>query len=77
VDAHPWSIQGQVGWGHGQPELLGGSPVHGRGLGLSGLRGPFQPKPLHNTTIQTTSLEKWLMHDTAPTAIDKDFFKIT
>jgi len=23
--------QGQVGWGSGQPELVGGSPVHGRG----------------------------------------------
>ena len=29
--------QGQVGWGPGQPELVGGSPAHGRGLGLSGL----------------------------------------
>ena len=24
-------IQGQVGWGPGQPELVGGSPTHGRG----------------------------------------------
>ena len=25
-------IQGQVGWGPGQPELVGGSPAHGWGL---------------------------------------------
>ena len=37
VDAHSWSIQGQAGWGPGQPELVGGSPAHGRGLGLGGL----------------------------------------
>jgi len=29
--------QGQVGWGTGQPELVGDSPVHGRGLELGDL----------------------------------------
>jgi len=27
----PGGAQGQVGWGPGQPELVGGSPTHGRG----------------------------------------------
>jgi len=31
------AVQGQVGWGPGQAELVGGSPAHGRGLELSGL----------------------------------------
>mgnify|MGYP001864531359 CR=1 FL=1 len=30
-------IQGQVGWGPGQPELLGGSTANGRGLDLGDL----------------------------------------
>jgi len=30
-------VQGQVGWGPGQPELLGGNPDCGRELELSGL----------------------------------------
>ena len=29
--------QGQVGWGPGQPEMVGGSPAHGTGVGLGGL----------------------------------------
>jgi len=33
----PGGTQGQVGWGPGQPELVGGSPAHGRGLVLGGL----------------------------------------
>ena len=33
VDA-PYSLaQGQVGWGPGQPDLVGGSSVHGRTAG--------------------------------------------
>ena len=28
---------GQAGWGPGQPELVGGSPAQGRGLGLDSL----------------------------------------
>ena len=38
----PGSAQGQVAWGPGQPDLVGGSPAHGMGLGLAGLWGPFQ-----------------------------------
>ena len=34
------------GWmGPGQPELMG-APDHNRGVGLGGLLGPFQPKPV-------------------------------
>ena len=40
----PGDIQGQVGWGLGQPELVGGSPDHGRQLELDDLSGPFQFK---------------------------------
>jgi len=28
----PGSAQGQVGWGPGQPGLVGGNPAYGRGL---------------------------------------------
>ena len=38
----PGDIQGQVGWGPGQLELVGGSPAYGGGVGLGGLSGPFQ-----------------------------------
>ena len=31
------STQGWAGWGPGQPELVGGSPAHSRGLELCGL----------------------------------------
>ena len=34
VDAPiPGSVQGQVGWGFGQPGLVEGVPAHGRGVG--------------------------------------------
>ena len=33
----PGCVQGQVGWGPGQPKLVGGSPAHSRGLKLDGL----------------------------------------
>jgi len=29
----PGDVQGQVGWGPGQPELVGGSPAHSRRVG--------------------------------------------
>ena len=29
----PGGIQGQVGWGPGQPELVGGSPARGKRVG--------------------------------------------
>jgi len=31
-------VQGQVGWGRGQPYLLGGNPPHGREVGTPYLR---------------------------------------
>ena len=36
----PGGAQGQVGWGPGQPELVGGSPTHGRGWGWVGFKVP-------------------------------------
>ena len=33
----PGGAQGWVGWDTVQPELVGGSPAHGMGLGLGGL----------------------------------------
>ena len=30
-----------------QPELVGGSPAHGRRVGLDDLLGPLQPKPFY------------------------------
>ena len=29
----PGRVQGQVGWGFGQPGLVEGVPAHGRGMG--------------------------------------------
>ena len=43
----PGGIQSQVGWGPGQPQLVGSGPAHGRGLGLGGICGPFQLKPFY------------------------------
>ena len=45
------SVQGQVGWGPGQPELVGGSPAHGREMEHHGLYGLFQPKPFYDSLI--------------------------
>jgi len=42
----PGDAQGQVGWGPGSSDLVGGSPAHSRVLELDGLQYPFQPKPL-------------------------------
>jgi len=39
----PGGAQGQVGWGSGQPELVGGSPAHGRGWGSVGFEAPSNP----------------------------------
>ena len=39
----PGGAQGRVGWGPGQPELVGGQPAHGRGLGLVGSEVPSNP----------------------------------
>jgi len=33
----PGGTQGQVAWGSGHPELVGGSPANGMGLELDGL----------------------------------------
>jgi len=33
----PGGVQDQVGWGFGQPGLVGGVPAHGRGLEPDGL----------------------------------------
>ena len=33
----PGRVQGQVGWGFGQPGLVEGVPACGRGVGLDGL----------------------------------------
>ena len=33
----PGSAQGWIGWGPGQPDVVGCSPAHGWGLGLGGL----------------------------------------
>ena len=39
----PGGVQGQAGWGSGQPDLVGGSPACSRGLELGDLQGPFNP----------------------------------
>ena len=47
----PGGIQGQVGWGPGQPELVGGSSAHGRELELDDLLSPFQPNLFFDSMI--------------------------
>ena len=50
----PGGVQGQAGWGSGQPGLVVGDPAHSRG----GLKpddhcGPFQPRPFYYYIIYT------------------------
>lgn len=30
---HPGGVQSRIGWGPGQPDLEGGNPDHGKGIG--------------------------------------------
>ena len=43
------SIQGQAGWGFGQPGLEGGVPAYSRELELNDLKGLFQLKPFYDS----------------------------
>ena len=43
VGAPSLEVQGQVGWGPGQPELLGGSPAHSTGWDWVGFEVPSSP----------------------------------
>lgn len=47
----PGITQGQAGWGCGQPGVERGVPAYSRGLELGDLKGPFQPKPFHDSMI--------------------------
>lgn len=47
----PVAVQGQAGWGPRQPDLLVGSPVHGKGLELSDFCDPFQPQSFYDFMI--------------------------
>ena len=48
-------VQGQVGWGSGQPGLVldmeDGSPECGRGLEFHDPWGPLQPKPSYDSIL--------------------------
>lgn len=52
-------VQGPLGWGLGQLDLLGGNPVHGRGLELDNAVGLFQHKVFCDFMI-TGSEAGWL-----------------
>lgn len=39
-------MKGQAGWGLGQPNVVGGISVHGRGVGV---RSPFRHKPFYDS----------------------------
>lgn len=43
--------KGQVGYGSGQSDLVGESPVHCKGLILSDLKGPFKPRSFSDSMI--------------------------
>jgi len=51
----PGGVQGQVGWGPGQPGLVldteVGGHACGRGLALDDPWGPFQPKLFYDSVI--------------------------
>ena len=49
--------QGQVGWGPGLPDLEGGNPAHGPGLGLDDLWGCFQPRPFYDSMSFSNSIQ--------------------
>jgi len=40
----PGNIQGQVGWGSDQPDLVEDVPAHSRRIGYMTFKGPFQTK---------------------------------
>jgi len=56
----PGGTQGQVGWGHGQPELVGGSPAHGRSRGWMAFKVPsnLSHSLIHNSMIPRTSSKR-------------------
>ena len=45
----PGGIQGQAGYGSGQPGLVVGDPAHSRGLKLDDHCGPFRPWPFYDS----------------------------
>ena len=51
----PGGVQGQVGWGPGQPVLVlngeVGGPTCSRGLEIHDPQGPFQPRPFCDSVI--------------------------
>ena len=47
----PGGAQGQVGWGPGQPDLVGGSPAHGRGWHWVGFKVPSNPNRFELETL--------------------------
>ena len=54
------------GWGPGQPDVLDSNPSHGRGMGLGGLLGPFQPKPFYDSILLNSILFKTLINVSMP-----------
>jgi len=53
----PGGIQGQAGCGSGQPGRVVGDPAHSRVLKLNGHCGPFQPRPLCDTSGEHQCLQ--------------------
>jgi len=58
LNSVPGGVQGQVGWGPGQPGLVldveVGGPSPGRGLELDDPWGPLQPKPFYDSMFLIT-----------------------
>ena len=50
-DPIPGNIQGQVGQGSEQPDLVEDVPAHCRGAGLETSKGPFQPKSFYDSMM--------------------------
>ena len=60
------SVQGHVGWGPEQPDLVGGDPTHGRGVGAISLLGLLQPKPFYDMILLTSLEFYWHLPSTFP-----------
>jgi len=45
---HPGGVQNHVGWGPGQPDLVGGNKPTAEGLELDDLQRIFQHKPFYD-----------------------------
>ena len=54
----PRGIQGQAGWGTGQPDLAVSNHAHVRGLEVDDLTSSFQIKPFYEKNITAVIIQQ-------------------